>query len=525
MIKKIYFLVFSVLLTFASCIKEPQKPSWDVSIVAPLFKTSLSIGNFLADSITDIDSTHQIHVVYNEVLYEYSPNTIIEVPDTITSQEYQSPLNATLQPGQLILNNAEQNLYKLGNTKLSFITIKNGLINFQVCNSVKEAILMTYTIPLAKKNGVSFEFTELIPAASDVPFVFSKEIDISGYSLDMRGTNGLGANLIGTQLKARLNPNGTATTITPQDYFIANIKFDQFILSYAKGYFGNTEINLDDESKINMFSSVKAGTFDLESISVAFDIVNGFGIDAQMVIDEISSVNSVSSQNVLLHTTVLGQSINVTRAVETGNSSVPVLSTTYPINLDNSNIKQMLENMPDKISFKITGSTNPMGNISGGNDFYYDGYGLKLMLHLDIPLSLKAHNLTLIDTVKFNFENTSDKNKITKGLFNLIADNGFPFDALLQLYMIDENNAIIDSLLFNNLVLAAPLGSDAIVSGVKRTVINAPVPAEKLDKLYLTKKMVTKLVFNTDNSQYLKLYDFYKIDLKLTGDFDFILQQ
>jgi len=525
MIKKLLIPLFFVLLVFASCLKAPLKPSWDVSILAPLFKTTLGIDSFLPDSLLSNDTNNQIHIVYNKVLYSYSPDSILEVPDTITSQVYQSPFNLTLQPGQLFLNKSEQKAYKFGDAKLTTIKIKNGFLKFQVSNSVKEAILMTYSIPLAKKDGASFEFTELIPAATNVPYVLTKKIDISGFTLDMRGANGLGANLIGTNLKARLNPNGVATQVTPQNVFVTNVNFDEFVIDYAKGYFSQVDINLDDNSGVGVFSIFKSGSVNIENLSIALDIVNGFGVDAQMVIDEIASINSGTGQSVLLHSSILGQSINVMRASETGNPSDPVLPTVYPINFDNANIKQMFNNMPNKISFKIKGQTNPMGNISGGNDFYYYGHGMKLLLNLDIPLSLKANALTLIDTVKFNFNNSSDKNTITRGTFNIIADNGFPFDARLQLYMIDNNNAVVDSLLFNNLVLAAPLGGNNIVSAARRTVMNAPLPASKLNKLYDTKKMAVKVIFQTNNSQYLKLYDFYKIDLKLTGDFDFSVQQ
>ncbi len=525
MIKKTFLLFFFFLLLFSSCLKEPQKPSWDLNILAPLFKTTLGIDSFLADSLLESDTNKVIHLVYDEILFEYSPDSILEVPDTITSQMYQSPFNVALQPGQLFLNKPEEKYYKFGDAKLSFITIQKGFVSFEVSNSLQEAILMTYSIPLAKKNGVSFEYTELIPAATNVPYIFSKNIDISGYTLDMRGANGSGANLIGTLLKARLNPDGSATQITPQDYFVVDIKFKEFVLDYAKGYFSQVDISLDDFSKMDVFNIIKSGNFDLESLNIALDIVNGFGVDAQLIINEMASINTLTGQSVLLHAAILGQYINIMRAAQTGNPSNPVLPTVYTINFDNTNIKELFENMPDRVSFKINGTTNPMGNISGGNDFYYSSYGLKLNLRLDIPLSLKANELTLIDTVKFNFENNSDKNKITKGSFKLIADNGFPFDALLQLFMLDTNNTIIDSMLFNNHILAAPLNNQNIVSQKKKTEMDVPLPAEKLDNLLLTKKMLIKVVFNTNNSNYLKLYDFYKIDLKLTGDFEFILQQ
>ncbi|OQA00420.1 MAG: hypothetical protein BWY70_00708 [Bacteroidetes bacterium ADurb.Bin408] len=510
---------------FYACLKEPKHPSWDTNILAPLFNTSLGVGDFLPDSLAALDSSGFIHVAYNEVLYEYTPGSILEIPDTITSQAYQAPFSVTLQPNQLFLNKNEERIYKFGEAKLSQIKIKKGYVNFQVTNTVNEAILMTYSIPMAKKDGVPFELTELVPAANGVPYTLTKKVDISGYVLDMRGTTGLGANIIGTNFKARLNPDGVPTPVTPQDSFVANIKFEEFTLSYARGYFGSVAINLDDTSNVDIFKIIKSGHFELESMQLALQIVNGFGIDAQMVIHQMGSLSSLTNNNLSLQAPMLGQTINVMRATETGNPSDPVIPTTYPLNLSNTNVKDIFESMPDKLTFKITGQANPLGNISGGNDFYYDGNGLKLMVNLDIPLALKAHELTLADTVGFNFKNEAEYNTITHGTFHLIADNGFPFDARLQLLMADSNNVILDSLLFNNLALAAPLNNAGMVVSKKRTLMDVPLPESKIDKLENTKKLVIKAVFNTQGNNYIKLYDTYRIDLKMTGDFNFLVKQ
>ena len=308
---KLFILSFTVLIVLASCLKAPQKASWDVSILAPLFKTTLDIGSFLPDSLSTVDTNNQVHIVYNKVLYEYSPDDILKAPDTITNQTYQSPFVLNLQPGQLFLNKSEQKQYKFGDAKLSILKVKSGFLNFKITNPLHEAILMTYTIPLAKKNDASFEFTELVPAATTVPYVFSKKIEISGYTIDMRGANGLGANLIGTILKARLNPDGVATSINTQDVFITNVKFEDFVLDYAKGYFSQVDINLDDNSNMDVFSIVKSGSFNLESLKINLAIVNGFGVDAQMIIDEMTSTNTISGQSILLHSPILGQNITI----------------------------------------------------------------------------------------------------------------------------------------------------------------------------------------------------------------------
>lgn len=522
--KTLVFLLFTLLLS-ASCLKEPQKPSWDIAVSAPLFRTSIGIDSFFADSLLSTDSTQLLHIVYNEALYQFSPESILEVPDTITSQTYQSPLSIILQPGQLFLNKNETKLYKFGDAKLSFITVKEGWLRFEVVNSVKESIVLTYTISSAKKNGVSFEFTEVVPAATTTPYVLNKLINISGYTLDMRGPNGTSANSITTNIKARLNPDGVATQISPQDNFVANIKFDAFSLHYARGYFGSVPIDLTDSSKMDVFNIVKAGNFDLESLQISLDIVNGFGVDAGMTLNNIKSVNTVSGQSVPLISSWIGTPINVTRATETGNSAAPVNAEVYKLNFSNDNVKAMFENLPDRITFDINGQVNPMGNISGGNDFYYDGNGMSLMLNLDIPLALKANALTLVDTVTFDFAYNENGSRITGGTFHLIADNGFPFDATVQLYMLNEACVITDSLMFGNTIQAAPLNTDMKVSAPLRTIVQVPVPPDKLEKLYATKKMALKVILQTSGNQHLKIYSHYKIDLSLTGDFDFYIQQ
>ncbi|HRS53815.1 MAG TPA: hypothetical protein P5250_03835, partial [Bacteroidales bacterium] len=74
----------------------------------------------------------------------------------------------------------------------------------------------------------------------------------------------------------------------------------------------------------------------------------------------------------------------------------------------------------------------------------YNGYGLKSYIDIDIPLSVIADNITLMDTVAFNLTNNLDD--IIEGVFYLNADNGFPFHVNVSLLMLNEYKQVIDSL-------------------------------------------------------------------------------
>jgi hypothetical protein len=108
----------------------------------------------------------------------------------------------------------------------------------------------------------------------------------------------------------------------------------------------------------------------------------------------------------------------------------------------------------------------------------------------------------------------------------MIANNGFPFDAALQIYMLNDNNAITDSLITGpNTILKAPLNASYKAIGKTTTTLIIPVSETKMNALYNTKKIVFKTIYNTSNQpQYMKIHSDYGIDLKLIGDINYTVQ-
>ena len=251
------------------------------------------------------------------------------------------------------------------------------------------------------------------------------------------------------------------------------------------------------------------------------NISNGFGIEASLILHELKSINNRTGNSVSLNSSIIGSVIHVNRAQETFNSMSPVTPSLLSFNLDNSNFKQMIENMPDQLEYSLDMTSNPLGNVSSGNDFVYNQYGFNAMLDLEIPLSIIANNLTLTDTVAFNLSKPSSY-EINHGTLTLLADNGFPFSANTQIYLLDNSGHISDSLIIANKTIAsAPLDANNKVISKVRSVLLIPVSGKKLDKLYNTKKIKIVARFNTENQpSYIKIYSDYSLNMKLTGDFN-----
>ncbi len=492
--------------------------------MAPLIKTSLGINNLLADSLIQVNPDTSLKIVYNSSLFNFNVDSLVNFPDTISKQVYHLTGSITVNPGQLIMNSTSHTYMNPGHSgEVRKIVVKSGNIILKIKNSLSQKVLCTYQIPCTSFNGTPFTYTDLLPAAgNNGPALYQKAIDISGYTIDLTGPLGNSSNTITSTVQAWIDPNGSTVTITANDSLQMSSSFNNLVIGYAQGYFGNQTSNPGlQKTYFSLFHKITDGTLSLEDLHLKLNITNGYGVDAAFVLQQLKSVNSHTHNAVALNSSIINSTIHINRAVETYNPMNPVIPSVSTFNLDNSNFKQLVENLPDSLEYSLNLSTDPLGNVSSGNDFMYSGYGFNADLDLEIPLSLVAHNLTLTDTMSFNLTKPGSSYELNHGTLTLIADNGFPFSAMAQIYLLD-NGVKTDSLVtFSSVIQSAPIDNNYKVTSKKRSLIYIPVSGEKLKHLYSAKKMIIVARFNTTGQpHYVKIYSGYLLDLKLTGDFN-----
>jgi hypothetical protein len=501
-----------------------MKPSWDLDLETPLVYTSLGVDKIIPDSLLVVNPDNSLSIVYESSLYDFQIDSLVKVPDTITSKYFPPIPGVVIQPGQTIFNITEDPSLSFNDAEMARIDVRSGIIILDLKHTITEPVIITYKIPSAKKNGVAFQITETLPPTNGTQTHIVKQFDISGYSIDLRGLNGTEVNTLVTVTSAVLDPSAHPYTITANDYFSIDARFDNISIEYAKGFFGSQQFNFGpDTSSFSIFSKIIGGTINLEDVDFSLYLENGLGIDAQVIFKKLASVNTRTNHTVNLQSSLIGQPINISRAMETYIPSQPVIPSSYNFNLDNSNIKALIENLPDKLLFALDVAANPLGNISSGNDFIYYANYLKALFRIEMPLSIIANDLTLGDTVKLSIEKP-ENNPVKSGTISVIADNGFPFSADLQVYMLDVNGAVTDSLFQYRFINAAPVDGSNKVIEKRRSVLTVSADENKINRLFDTKRLFIKARFNTDHSQYTKIYDSYKLDLKVTARFNYLMQ-
>ncbi|MFY9307460.1 MAG: hypothetical protein WAQ28_00275 [Bacteroidia bacterium] len=518
-----YSLFIICAMLFFSCRKE-DSTHWDTRFLGPMVNASLDINNLLADSILQANPDSSLKIVYQNDVYRLSMDTLFKIPDTTLKQAYAIPLPVTLNPGQVVVNNnTSETTYNLPGVQLRTSIVKSGSVHYKIKSFINEKTKFVYSIPAAKLNGVAFSIDVVVPAAvGDEPGIYDAVYDLSGYVIDMTGINHNKVNTLYTSFTASVFDFGQPVMVNNQDSLIIENTFQDLIPYYAKGYFGQNTFNIGpSESNFDLFKRIVGGTVQLEDVDFNLRINNPIGLDARILIDNLSSVNTRTGTTINLSNSIIGSPININRASESGGFIYPY-TVNFPLNPGNSNIKQMIENLPDKLGYSMQIIANPLGNISGSNDFIYSDHLLNATLDIEIPLSLVASDLTLADTLDLNISGNGAEN-VKSATFTLFADNGFPFDASLQLYMLNDMNVVSDSVFASyNTIDEAPVDSNLKVITKRLTKIAVPVSEAKMTHLLNTKRIIMKVKFNTASQpQYIKIYSNYTINVKLVGDINY----
>lgn len=519
-------LVFLVVGVF-SCRKDFERPNWDVDLLAPLIKTSLTLNHLLPDSVLATNPDTTLKIVHQTNLFDLDMDSLFRIPDTTITEVFSIPVSTFPSPGDAFYSNDEETSLEVSNgVQLNYALIESGKIELEIWSEIKEKVLITYTIPSATKNGDTLVLEALIPAATlTQPGHFSTTIDLKDFELSLTGINGNKVNTFITRAVGTLDPNapGPVVVAAGEKITISN-KLVSVVPFFVRGFFGSQQFHFGPETtNFEVFNRIAAGSIDLNQVDVTLNFENGIGVDAQLTLNNLTSINTTSAANIALNHQLIGNPLNINRALQT--FTVPEVNYTNLntlISTSNSNIDQLIEIFPNQLMFDLNLFVNPFGNLSGNNDFVFKKHPLKANLNVEFPLSLIANNLTLIDTVTIDLDAESKTGQIVAGDLVLFAENGFPFEATISLQLFNELNQPMSTITSPTKIEAGLLNSNLRITTPITSQLRFSLTNSTINELYNAKKIAVKIAFTTAaQPNFVKIYEEYKIDIKVVGDFTF----
>lgn len=523
--KSLVFLVLTGALFFA-CKKQNDKTQWDVEVLGPVLYASLTLNDLMADTTLETNSDGSINLIIEQSFYDLNPDSIYNIPDTtITNITVWPIFTSPIQPSQSFYSGNNKIALGIPNVQLTKAIMRGGVIELEIKNTLPTKVYYTYIIPKALKNGTPFTVTQSVDAAnSNGPGMYSGSYSLAGYKLDLTGVNGNEFNTISYTINAIADPAGTVFTILTNDTII-NLKSRMIDLDpeYVKGYLGQNSLSETDNISTGLANFIMDGYIQLDSVTMDIEIKNSIGADAQVYFNSLMAINSRTSSLVYLTaSSFMQRPLNINRAQESGPALSPVIPSVKSFHLDNSNsnIKGFIENLPERIAYDVDFQMNPLGNnFSFYTDFLYSDFLVEGKLKVKMPFRFAAQNLSLVDTQDISLGGLTNLDPIGPLTLTLLANNGFPVDFDMQLFIVDENRIVTDSLLIPGNILRADVDALYKVISPKLTKIEIPVDEKRKEHILNSKYMGIRTIFNTpDYPQQIQLYSSYRLDLKLIAN-------
>jgi hypothetical protein len=451
----IYLLLFtpSVLFTI-SCKKDFEfdkiKPvSWNPDFALPLvndvitFESALKVtggeNNFYIDDAGDISMLYY----FKEDAFHLSPSDLITLPSfpfvydhLVTPQEQQviasQDLNIPPITYTFNLNQADPTI------RVDKLLIRTGSIVLTMNNTFSNDGHLVLRFPHATKDGVPFVYT----TRSIVAGMSSETIDLSGVQFDLTTSSSVLTVLVESSLKKSDHP--VANDRVHVDFTLQIPKIGWF-----EGFLGQRILTPDEASvKVTVFNNAYAlGDVYFIDPKASITLVNSLGIPAKVTILKLKATNTGSAVSADI-TDQLGDAAIVTIPSPLITDK---LSAQKCIDYSNANTNGGMETLfnikPDQVTYKIKTEINPS---KSGVNFFSDTSSMYANLQVKLPLYGHFNRLTVQDTFDFSVNRQRD---IESAVFKTNLVNGFPLQAVMQVYFVNSSYQIVDSLAGKNCIL------------------------------------------------------------------------
>lgn len=548
------FSVLAITILITSCVKQEieldklESEEIDPSFALPLGEATINLGrveqSFVDDHFIYNPTTGLLEYVFPRRLFELQLADMLQFPNPSASMSFSMPapihtaFNLAGAGTQITFHGQDTASFSAPNGELmDSLVIKQGSLDFNLSSDFAHDVSIDIIIPSLTINGGAFNKTVTLNYSGSTPVTTTAQFDISGYKLDMTD-GGVTTNTARFAFAVTLTNSGVVTSGTENIDITADFVVDT--IDRAFGYFGTyTNILSADTMPIDFFENLYGGTVHVEDPRIELTVYNTSGVPVN------TGFNGVYAPD---------NSININLAGP-GLTSIPLVVGAPTINdtgitthiIDNSNTSPTLSDIvdegPGEMIYDASSETNPAGVtpnfVTCESKVWCDG-------RLVMPLYGWGNNFVFRDTTDLDLSqslnvDSADIENIQAVTIRVVADNGLPIEASLQLYFADSNHVIIDSLFDNatgeNILTAATVNFSVPVSdpnygrvtltGAKRKITDVMITQTRFNNL--ANAGVAKLIYvargNTNDANLgrsVKFFPDYNLRIKTSAKVDML---
>lgn len=502
------WLIYIIFLYSAvSCKKTNDfdklvKPDWQPELAVPIINSEVSTIQLLnqvpQNDVVHIDNESKISLNYKDELTSFKGSELIDVED----------LN------QILLDTLNSLIFNFGKDKLiEALELSEGILEYEFYSQDTNDLVIYIDIPLATLNGVPFHQqinSEYIPG---VGHSVKETINLENYSINLTQNNGNYNTLDVFFEVLTIIGNNNITGDNPLGISFNNLKFSTIF-----GYLGKLNFTLfNDTIDLTVFDNWISGSITLIDPNISLQINNSFGFP---ITAQINSINETGNSNNNLNSPLINTPflVNYPEMVQIGDYE----STVIILDDNNSDISNFISISPNKLNYSLSFESNINGDttlqnfMTADSDFHVD-------IDLNLPMYGTIDNIVVRDTFEFDPSQETALNSLVEANFKLNTKNYFPFDVAVQIYFVDENLTVTDSLLSNTekILLAGSINSDGRVIFPQEKITYIDFTQNRINNLKESRFLILQLKANSTNSgnDNIQLYSDYKTTIGLSSIF------
>ncbi|MFT5513457.1 MAG: hypothetical protein ACI8SE_001865, partial [Bacteroidia bacterium] len=429
-----------------------DKIQWDPTIAVPLVNTRVTIHDFIKQNSTafiEIDQDNLIHIVYRDELASLKASDFIKIPLQHYDGSFgllQFHINELNNTGTTEVDFTTIFNFGVDDTEVDSIFMKACGVMTQLTSDLQHDVKVDISIPEIVRNGQSLKFTFDLPYDGSGSATAQQNKDLKNSFFDLTKSGDQTHSQLLAKFKITVTKVGNnPTSVDDKLSFVTDFIYNEYDVLF--GLVKSSDISPSDIDTLtfDIFKSVDSGSqylqFRIGDPRFKVIISNSYGIP---LIANISEFSTYSRSDGKL--TLTGYPDPLVVPTPTKQQIGQTLVDSFELNKSNSNIADVISNIPQYLAYGYGAQVNPPGTTE--RNFITYNSELKVAVDVDIPLHGSADGFALNHEVSLDstFNGLEDIEELDEVTLRLFLQNDFPVDVQLQFYFQDENKDMIDSL-------------------------------------------------------------------------------
>lgn len=481
------------------CLKEPRSKieklrglKWSGTYAAAAVDADLNL-NDAVELVTGLvqggtygDGT--LYLAYEEMEYSKYGYELVNIPDQARSSSYE--LTGS-EEGQLAAGsytkslNFNWNVAVNGMTQTDSIWIDRGKIAPVIQNRYNHPCTGVAIFPDLLVQGQPLSITFSIPALG----AYSTAESIMNSHIDLSQTSPFYNQL---RMQTSVTWTNSGFGFSSEDGIDIGVAMNNMVFRRAYGTMGTVSlINASDSVEISLFQNNIPGNVNFEDPKLKINISNNSGLPLAVEPSGLQAIyESLPIQN------ISGSPSQINTSAVSNNNAGSTIQDSVVLDKNNSNIKGLVNNQPQYISYnvKVTGN-----KFSNSKLFINSDSRVSVKVALELPFYGSSSGLTLQDTVDFDAGNVDGIDIIDWLNIRLHIKNEIPLALGVQGYFLNAQNAVLDSIFtpYRQLIKAAEVDASGNIVKATEDMYDIEFDKKKINNILGAKQMMFKVIVPT----------------------------